>query len=96
MDRATIDWLEPTVSETVEVVKGLRSRYEEHQDVKYDDDAIEAAAKLANKHILERFLPDKAIDVIDEAGAADRMKSGLLSTSPSPRDRTRTPMPSSA
>ncbi len=76
-----IDVLEPTLSETVEILKGLRSRYEEHHDVKYDDDAIEAAAKLANKHILERFLPDKAIDVIDEAGAADRMKSE--------KDRTR-------
>ena len=69
-----IDVLEPSLTETVEILEGLRSRYEEHHDVKYDEGALEAAAKLANKHILERFLPDKAIDVIDEAGAADRMK----------------------
>ncbi len=69
-----IDLPEPTPAETVEILKGLKSRYEEHHDVKYDDDAIEAAVTLAKKHITERFLPDKAIDVIDEAGAQDRMR----------------------
>ncbi len=65
---------EPSVEDTVEILKGLRSYYEEHHDVKYDDDALEAAAQLAQKHIMERFLPDKAIDVIDEAGSLERMR----------------------
>ncbi len=70
-----IEVLEPSEAETVQILEGLRSRYEAHHDVSYDDDAIEAAVRLAAKHIVERFLPDKAIDVIDEAGAADRMKN---------------------
>ena len=65
---------EPTVEDTIEILKGLRQYYEEHHDVKYDDEALEAAAQLAQKHILERFLPDKAIDVIDEAGSLERMR----------------------
>ena len=65
---------EPTVPETIEILKGLKPRYEEHHGVTYDDDAIDAAAKLAAKHLVDRFLPDKAIDVIDEAGAIDRMR----------------------
>jgi len=65
---------EPSVEDTVEILKGLRQYYEEHHDVKYDDDALEAAAQLAQKHIIERFLPDKAIDVIDEAGSLERMR----------------------
>jgi ATP-dependent Clp protease ATP-binding subunit ClpA len=69
-----IDVGEPSVDETIDILKGLKSRYEEHHDVKYDDDAIVAAAKLAAKHIVERLLPDKAIDVIDEAGSLDRMR----------------------
>lgn len=69
-----IEVLEPSESETVDILKGLQSRYEEHHGVTYTGEAIEAAVSLANKHIVERFLPDKAIDVIDEAGAADRMK----------------------
>jgi ATP-dependent Clp protease ATP-binding subunit ClpA len=55
-------------------LKGLQSRYEEHHSVAYDDDALESAAKLASKHITERFLPDKAIDVVDEAGSLDQMR----------------------
>ena len=69
-----IDVLEPSVEETIEILRGLQARYEEHHDVKYDADAVEAAARLAAKHIVERFLPDKAIDVIDEAGSFDRMR----------------------
>jgi len=65
---------EPTVEDTVEILKGLRQYYEEHHDVKYDDEALEAAVHLAQKHIIERFLPDKAIDVIDEAGSLERMR----------------------
>jgi ATP-dependent Clp protease ATP-binding subunit ClpA len=64
---------EPTVDETVEILKGLRSRYEKHHGVDFTDGALRSAAELSSKHINERFLPDKAIDVIDEAGAAQRL-----------------------
>jgi ATP-dependent Clp protease ATP-binding subunit ClpA len=68
-----IDIIEPTVAETVEILRGLRSRFEEHHGVKYSDDALSAAAELAARHINDRHLPDKAIDVIDEAGAKQRL-----------------------
>src|SRR6056297_3618997 len=69
-----IDVPEPTVEETVEILKGLRSRFEEHHGVRYATDALEAAAELSSRHINDRHLPDKAIDVIDEAGANLRLK----------------------
>ncbi len=69
-----IDVVEPTVAETVEILKGLRSRFEEHHGVRYTDEALEAAAELASRHIGDRHMPDKAIDVVDEAGAALRLK----------------------
>jgi ATP-dependent Clp protease ATP-binding subunit ClpA len=69
-----IDIGEPTVEDTIEILKGLKGRYEEHHSVTYTDQAIEAAAKLASVHINERLLPDKAIDVIDEAGSRERLK----------------------
>ncbi|HZS40788.1 MAG TPA: ATP-dependent Clp protease ATP-binding subunit ClpA [Polyangia bacterium] len=69
-----IEVLEPSVPETVLILKGLKTHYEQHHDVKYTDDALEAAAALAAKYINDRHLPDKAIDVIDEAGAADRLR----------------------
>ncbi|MDH5493648.1 MAG: AAA family ATPase, partial [Myxococcales bacterium] len=65
---------EPTIEETVQILRGLKDRYEEHHGVEYSEEALEAAAQLAAKHIVERFLPDKAIDVIDEAGSLDRMR----------------------
>ena len=68
-----IDIVEPTVQETVEILHGLRSRFEEHHDVRYNDEALQAAAELASRHINDRHLPDKAIDVIDEAGASVRL-----------------------
>ncbi len=68
-----IDVLEPSVEETVEILKGLRDRFEEHHSVSYSDEALQAAAELAARHINERHLPDKAIDVIDEAGASVRL-----------------------
>jgi ATP-dependent Clp protease ATP-binding subunit ClpA len=68
-----IDVPEPSVAETVEILKGLRSRFEEHHGVRYTDKALEAAAELSARHINERQLPDKAIDVIDEAGASMRL-----------------------
>jgi ATP-dependent Clp protease ATP-binding subunit ClpA len=68
-----IDVVEPTVEQTVEILKGLKSRFEEHHNVKYALAALQAAAELSAKYINDRHLPDKAIDVIDEAGAAQRI-----------------------
>ncbi len=68
-----IDVMEPSVAETVEILKGLKSRFEEHHSVRYSKEAIASAAELAAKYINDRHLPDKAIDVIDEAGAAQRV-----------------------
>jgi ATP-dependent Clp protease ATP-binding subunit ClpA len=68
-----IDVVEPTVQETVDILKGLKSRFEEHHGVKYGVAALQAAAELSAKYINDRHLPDKAIDVIDEAGAAQRI-----------------------
>jgi len=68
-----IDVLEPTVEQTVEILKGLKSRFEEHHKVKYALAALQAAAELSAKYINDRHLPDKAIDVIDEAGAAQQI-----------------------
>nr|HPR44304.1 AAA family ATPase [Ottowia sp.] len=68
-----VDVVEPTVPETVDILKGLKSRFEEHHSVKYALAALQAAAELSAKYITDRHLPDKAIDVIDEAGAAQRI-----------------------
>jgi ATP-dependent Clp protease ATP-binding subunit ClpA len=68
-----VDVVEPTVQETVDILKGLKSRFEEHHNVKYAVAALQAAAELSAKYINDRHLPDKAIDVIDEAGAAQRI-----------------------
>lgn len=68
-----IDVVEPSVEQTVEILKGLKSRFEEHHSVKYALGALQAAAELSAKYINDRHLPDKAIDVIDEAGAAQRI-----------------------
>ncbi len=68
-----IDVLEPSVDETIQILKGLKSRFESHHDVTYTNKALEEAATLSDRHINERHLPDKAIDVIDEAGAAQRL-----------------------
>ena len=69
-----IDVPEPSLEETIAILRGLKSRFEEHHGVRYDNEALEAAAELAAKHINDRRLPDKAIDVIDEAGASLRLK----------------------
>jgi len=69
-----IEIVEPTVFETVEILRGLKSRFEEHHGVRYEDEALMAAAELSSKHIGDRQLPDKAIDVIDEAGANRRLQ----------------------
>ena len=68
-----IDIDEPTVEETVQILKGLKTRFEEHHQVKYSAKALRAAAELADKYINDRHMPDKAIDVIDEAGAANQL-----------------------
>ena len=68
-----IDVVEPSVEETVSILRGLKSRFEQHHGVKYSATALSSAAELAAKYINDRHLPDKAIDVIDEAGAAQRI-----------------------
>jgi ATP-dependent Clp protease ATP-binding subunit ClpA len=65
---------EPSVEDTILILEGLKSRYEDHHGVKYDTEALRASAELSAKHINDRFLPDKAIDVVDETGAAERLK----------------------
>ena len=70
---------EATVEETIEVLKGLRPRYEEHHRVEITDEAIDQAAKLAKRYVADRFLPDKAIDLVDEAASLARIKRGGVS-----------------
>jgi ATP-dependent Clp protease ATP-binding subunit ClpA len=69
-----VDIGEPSVAETYQILKGLREKFEIHHDLKYTNTALKAAAELSNKHITDRFLPDKAIDVIDEAAAFQRLQ----------------------
>lgn len=69
-----IDIVEPSITETVQILQGLRPMFEQHHGVTFGDDAFQAAAELSAKYINERFLPDKAIDMIDEAGAAQQIK----------------------
>ena len=64
---------EPSVDETFNILKGLKDRFEEHHEIKYTEGSLRAAASLASKHINDRFLPDKAIDVVDEAGARQKL-----------------------
>ncbi|GIW41325.1 MAG: ATP-dependent Clp protease ATP-binding subunit ClpA [Candidatus Binatia bacterium] len=71
-----IEVLEPSVEDTVEILKGLKSRYEQHHGVTYSREAVRAAAELAARYVNDRFLPDKAIDVLDEAGAIAQMQTG--------------------
>lgn len=66
---------EPTIEESIQILQGLRDRYEAHHRVSITDDAIEAAVKLSDRYISDRFLPDKAIDLIDEAGSKVRLRS---------------------
>jgi ATP-dependent Clp protease ATP-binding subunit ClpA len=71
-----VDVGEPSVTETVSILRGLKSRFEEHHQVRYTVTALTAAAELSARFIHDRHLPDKAIDVIDEAGAAQRIAVG--------------------
>ncbi|MDA9243807.1 ATP-dependent Clp protease ATP-binding subunit ClpA, partial [Amylibacter sp.] len=68
-----VDVIEPNIEDTINILKGLKSRFEEHHDVKYSLDAIKTAVELSARYIHDRKLPDKAIDVIDEAGASQRL-----------------------
>ena len=81
-----IEVSEPSVEETAEILKGLRTCYEEHHGLKYPDKTIEAAAYLSDKYINDRFLPDKAIDVIDEAGAFLKLTADGRRKTVSPKD----------
>ena len=76
---------EPTIDESVLILKGLRSRYEEHHNVRYADDALDTAAKLAKRHLRDYKLPDSAIDLIDEAGARLRLTTPPPDAGPEPR-----------
>ncbi len=71
-----IDVHEPSRDETIRILEGLRSRYEDHHGVRFTSSALRTAVDLASKHLADRFLPDKAIDVMDEAGAAVRLRPG--------------------
>lgn len=68
-----IDITEPTINETVKILEGLKSRFEEHHHIKYTHQSLRSAAELADRHITDRQLPDKAIDIIDEAGASQQL-----------------------
>ncbi len=70
-----VDITEPSVPETIEILKGVRTHFEAHHEVRYTNAALQAAAELAERYITDRFLPDKAIDIVDEAGAYQRLQS---------------------
>ncbi|HSM83026.1 MAG TPA: ATP-dependent Clp protease ATP-binding subunit, partial [Nodosilinea sp.] len=78
---------EPSVDETIEILHGLRDRYEQHHKLKIADEALEAAAKLSDRYISDRFLPDKAIDLIDEAGSRVRLLNSQLPPAAKELDR---------
>jgi len=81
-----IEISEPPIDETVKILKGLRSRYEEHHGISYTDASLKSAVKLSDKFLNDRFLPDKAIDVIDETGAYLRLKGSGRRKKIHPRD----------
>ena len=70
-----VEVTEPTIDETYSILKGLKGKFEEHHEIKYTDSSLKAAATLSSKYINDRFLPDKAIDVVDEAGARQKLIS---------------------
>ena len=81
-----IEISEPSIDESVKILKGLRTRYEEHHDIVYTDAALKVACELSSKYLNDRFLPDKAIDVIDEAGAYVRLSGGVHRSKINPAD----------
>ncbi|MFM7447528.1 MAG: ATP-dependent Clp protease ATP-binding subunit, partial [Leptolyngbyaceae cyanobacterium] len=78
---------EPTVDETIEILRGLRERYEQHHKLKISDEALHAAAKLSDRYISDRYLPDKAIDLVDEAGSRVRLINSQLPPAAKELDR---------
>ncbi|MFT4627422.1 MAG: ATP-dependent Clp protease ATP-binding subunit ClpA [Myxococcota bacterium] len=74
----TIEVPEPSVEDAIAILRGLQSRYEDHHELQYTDEAVEASAKLSDRHISDRRLPDKAIDVLDEVGAAVHLSAGKI------------------
>ncbi len=84
LQKITID--EPSIPETVRILQGLRSRYEGHHRVRYTDEALDAAARLAARHLRDYKLPDSAIDLIDEAGTKMRLKTGATRATPAAAD----------
>ena len=68
-----VEVMEPSVDETIKILKGLKSRFEAHHNIKYTENSLKAAAELSSRYINDRYLPDKAIDVVDEAGARQRL-----------------------
>ena len=89
LQKVAID--EPSVEETVRILKGLQRRYEEHHNVRYTDEAIDAAARLAGRHLRDLRLPDSAIDLLDEAGAMTRIEAGEAANSFSPSEGSEGP-----
>ncbi|MGD9300196.1 MAG: ATP-dependent Clp protease ATP-binding subunit ClpA [Desulfobacterales bacterium] len=81
-----VEIFEPPINETVKILKGLRSRYEEHHGIVYTEASLKAAAELSSKFLNDRYLPDKAIDVIDEAGAFIRLSGGSMRKKINPAD----------
>jgi len=86
LQKITVD--EPSHQETVKILQGLRSRYEAHHRVKFTDESIEAAAKLAARHLRDYKLPDSAIDVLDETGARTRLARGIRADGAEPDEIT--------
>ena len=70
-----VDIIEPSVEDTIEILRGLKQKFEEHHSIKYEDESLKAAAELADRYINDRHMPDKAIDVIDEAGAYQQLQT---------------------
>ena len=68
---------EPTIEETIEIIRGVKDRYEDHHRVVITDEAVKAAAELAGRYVTDRFLPDKAIDLVDESGSRVRIQQSM-------------------
>src|SRR5207302_1478139 len=79
---------QPSVEDTISILRGLRERYEVHHGVRYKDSALVAAAVLSNRYITDRFLPDKAIDLVDEAAARLRMEIDSMPVALDETERT--------
>ena len=81
-----IDITEPSVPDTIQILNGLKPRYEKHHHLRYTRSALVSAAELSAKYVNDRYLPDKAIDIIDEAGSLVRLKQGSKRKTVNPQD----------